>query len=87
MIRSINQKLKQSPNKSIKEIFGETQKVLPLKQPPNLLRLLSIYRKTHGHLKVCLIGIIKAADYVHYISNHVPVSRLQITLFGILGVT
>ena len=41
-IKTINQKLKHSPNESIKEIFGET--VLSLKQPPNLLRLLS--RKT-----------------------------------------
>ena len=45
IIKSINQKLKQSPNKSIKEIFGETQTALSLKQPPNFLRLLSINRK------------------------------------------
>ena len=45
IIKSINQKLNQSPNESIKEIFGETQTVLSLKQPPNLLRLLSINRK------------------------------------------
>ena len=45
IIKSINQKLKQSPNESIKDIFGETQMVLSLKQPPNLLKLLSINRK------------------------------------------
>ena len=45
IIKSINQKLRQSPNESIKEIFGETRTVLSLKQPPNLLRLLSINRK------------------------------------------
>ena len=33
--------LKQSPNESLKKLFGETQTVLSLKQPPNLLRLLS----------------------------------------------
>ena len=76
---------KQSPNESIKEILGETQTVLALKQTPNPLRLLS--KKTEGHLKVCLIVIIRTISYVHYILNHVPVSRLQITLFGILGVT
>ena len=41
IVKTINQKLKQSPNGSIKEIFGEAQTVLSLKQPPNLLRLLS----------------------------------------------
>ena len=45
IIKSINQKLNQSPNESIKQIFGETQTVLSLKQPPNLLRLLSKNRK------------------------------------------
>ena len=84
IIKSINRKLKQTPNESIKEIFGETQTVLPLEQSPNLLKLVSINRKEP--LKVCLIVIIKTVNYVHYISNHVPVSRLQITLFGILGV-
>ena len=38
-------KLTQSSNESIKEMFGETQTVLSLKQPPNLLRLLSINKK------------------------------------------
>ena len=41
IVKTINLKLKQNPNESIKEIFGETQTVLSLKQPPNLLRLLS----------------------------------------------
>ena len=41
IVKTINLKLKQSPNESIKEIFGETQTVLSLKQPPNVLRLLS----------------------------------------------
>ena len=41
IIKSINQKLKQSPNESIKEIFRETRTVLSLKHPPNL-KLLSI---------------------------------------------
>ena len=45
IIKSINQKLKQSPNEAFKEIVGGTQTVLSLKQPPNLLRLLSINRK------------------------------------------
>ena len=40
--KSINQKLEHSPNQSFSEFFGETQTVLSLKQPPNLLRLLSI---------------------------------------------
>ena len=71
-------------------MFGKTQTVLSLKQPPNLLRLLSINSKkpkTHRCLKVCLIVIIKTVNYEQYISNHAPVSRHQITLFGILGVT
>ena len=55
--KSINQKLEHSPNQSFSEFFGETQTVLSLKQPPNLLRLLSINRKTYGYLKVCLIVI------------------------------
>ena len=67
IFKSINQKLKQSPNESIIEIFGETQTVLSLKQPPNLLSLLSINRKNHGYVKVCLIVIIKTVNYVHYI--------------------
>ena len=29
----------------------------------------------------------KTVSYVHFILNHVPVARLQRTLFGILGVT
>ena len=65
ILKTINQKLKQSSNESIKEIFGETRTVLSLKQPPNLLRLLS--KKTDGYLKVCLIVIIKTVNYVHYI--------------------
>ena len=84
IVNTINQKLKQSQNESIKEIFGETQTVLSLKQLPNVLRLLS--KKPHGYLNVCLIVIIKTVSYVHYILNHVPVPRLQIKLFGILGV-
>ena len=87
IVKTINQKLKQSPNESIKQIFEETQTVLSLKQPPNLLRLLSINRKNPCYLKVCLIVIIKTVNYVHYILNPAPVSRLQLTLFGILGVT
>ena len=87
IFKSINQKLKQSPNESIIEIFGETQTVLSLKQPPNLLSLLSINRKNYGYVKVCLIVIIKTVNYVHYISNLAPVSRHQMILFSILGVT
>ena len=45
IVKSINQKLKQIPNKSINENFGKTQTVLSLKQPSNLLRLFSINRK------------------------------------------
>ena len=45
IIKSINQKLKESANEAFKEIFGGTQTVLSLKQPLNLLRLLSINRK------------------------------------------
>ena len=45
IVKSINEKLKQSPNESVIEIFGGTQTVLSLKQPPNILRLLSINRK------------------------------------------
>ena len=45
IVKSINQTLKQSPNESIKKTFGETQIVLSLKQPLNLLRFLSINRK------------------------------------------
>ena len=45
IVKSINEKLKQSPNDSVIEIFGGTQTVLSLKQSPNLLRLLSINRK------------------------------------------
>ena len=41
IVNAINEKLKQSQNESIKEIFGETQTVLSLKQSPNVLRLLS----------------------------------------------
>ena len=42
---------------------------------------------TNSYLEVCLTVIIKTVNYVHYISNHEPVARHQITLFGILGVT
>ena len=84
IVNTINQKLKQSQNESIKEIFGETQTVLSLKQPPNVLRLLS--KKPHGYLNVCLIVIITTVSYGHYVLNHVPVPRLRRTLFGILGV-
>ena len=45
IVKTIKQKLKQSPNEAIKEILGETQAVLSLKRPPNLLRLLSINKK------------------------------------------
>ena len=45
IVKSINQKLKQSPNESIKEVFGEKQAVLSLKQPLPILRLLFINRK------------------------------------------
>ena len=45
IVKSINQKLKQSPNESINDIFREPQTVLSLKQPSNLLRLLSINRR------------------------------------------
>ena len=45
LVRSVNQKLKQSLNKSINEIFGETKSLLLRKQPPNLLRLFSPYIK------------------------------------------
>ena len=45
IVKTINQKLKQSPNGSIKEIFEETQTVWSLKRPPNLLRLLSMNKK------------------------------------------
>ena len=41
IVKKINQKLKLSPNESIKEVFGETQTVWSLKQPSNLLRLFS----------------------------------------------
>ena len=41
----IKSKLKQSPNESIKESFGETQTVLSLKQPINLRTLLCIKQK------------------------------------------
>ena len=37
-VKSINQKLKQSPNESISEIVGETQAVFSLKQVTNVLR-------------------------------------------------
>ena len=53
IVTTINLKLKQSPNESIKEIFGETQTVLSLKQPPNLLRLLS---KKNRPLPQCLFN-------------------------------
>ena len=81
IVTAINLKLKQSSNESIKQIFVETQTVLSLKQPPNLRRLLC--KKTDGYRKVFLIVITKTVSYVHYISDHSPVSRLQITLFGI----
>ena len=45
ILKSINQKLKQSPNQTINEIFGEKQTVLSLKQQTNLLRLLFINKK------------------------------------------
>ena len=44
-IKSINQKLKQSPNETTEEVLGKTQTVLQLKQPPNLFRLISMKRK------------------------------------------
>ena len=45
IVTTINQKLMQSPNESIKEIFGDTQTVLSLKKPPNITRLLSLNKK------------------------------------------
>ena len=45
IVTTINQKLMQSPNESIKEIFGDTQTVLSLKKPPNIPRLLSLNKK------------------------------------------
>ena len=33
IVKSINQKLKQSPNESINVIFGETQTILSLRKP------------------------------------------------------
>ena len=42
--------------------------------------------KNDGYFNVCFIVIIKTVSYVHYILNHTPVSRLQITLLDILGV-
>ena len=78
MVKTINQKLKQSPNESIKETFGETQTVLSLNNHPIFVDYFP--KKNNGCLKVCLIVIIKTVNYVHYI-------RLQTTLFGLLGVT
>ena len=65
--------------------FGEIQTVLSLKQPTNLLSLLSLNRKTHAYLKVCLIVIIKTVNCMHYISNQAQAPRHQIMLFGIIG--
>ena len=87
MIKLINQELKQSPNGSVKYISGETKRVLPLQYQPNLLKLLSINRKNPQLPQGLLNCNNKTYNYVHYISSHEPVSRPQITLFNILGVT
>ena len=59
IIKSINKWLEQSQNESIKEMPEETQRILSLKQPLNLLRWLFLNRKGHGYFKVCLIEIEK----------------------------
>ena len=72
IVKTINQKLKQSPNESIKEIFGETQTVLSLKQPPNLLRLLSVktrrlpqglFNCNNKNCKLCALYIKPCASF------------------------
>ena len=74
IIKSTNQKLKQSANESIKEISAETQTVLSLKQPPNLLRLLSINRRnprlpqglinySNKNYKLCALYIKPCASF------------------------
>ena len=45
IVKTINKKLRQCRNESIKVIFGKTQTVLSLKKPPNILRLLSLNKK------------------------------------------
>ena len=87
IVKTINQKLKQSPNESIKQIFEETQTVLSLKQPPNLLRLLSINRKKPMLPQGLFNCNNKNCKLCTLYTNPAPVSRLQLTLFGILGVT
>ena len=87
--KSINQTLKQSPNESMKEIFGETQTVLPLKQPPNLLRLLSVNRKNlqlpqglfncnNKNCKLCAL-YIKLCSSFKTSSNAIWYIRIHIT--------
>ena len=86
IVKSINQKLKQSLNESINDIFREPQTVSSLKQPFNLLRLLSINRRNPRLPEDCLIVNKKTVSYVHYISNNTLVSKHQITLFCTFGV-
>ena len=84
IVQTINQKLKQRPNESIKEVFGEIKIALSLKQPPNLVRLLSKKKQKKTWLPQI---ILKTVNSVDYLLNHATVSKLQIMLCGVLGVT
>ena len=86
-MRNIIKLINQEPNGSVKYISGKTKRVLTLQYQPNLLKLLSINRK-HPQLPQGLFNCNnKNYNYVHYILSHEPVSRPQITLFSIFGVT
>lgn len=58
IIQSISLKLKESPNEYFSENCEETKTILSLKQPQNLLRLLSSNRKT-PQLMQCLFSCNK----------------------------
>ena len=64
IVKSINQKLKQSPNESINVIFGETQTILslrkPKKKPPlkpvNYVNYISNHAPVSRH-QITLVGV------------------------------
>ena len=69
------------------KFFGGTQTVLSLKQPITLLRLLSINRKIPKLCQVLFNCNNKDCIVCTLYIKPESVSRYQMTLFGILGVT
>ena len=84
IVKLINQNLNHSPNESINEVFGEIKTVLSLKEPTNLLRVLSLNRKNPGFFtcnnkscKLCALYIKQCTSFktsnnvIWYIRSHI----------------